>query len=75
MEALAILQRINGFIFLVAMAGSVLILIWLGIRYFTQQKETEKTNKFIMYVIMGLILLIIAGTIPTLLISFLKGKV
>ncbi|MEK7673972.1 MAG: hypothetical protein AAB371_02140 [Patescibacteria group bacterium] len=75
MEELKILERVNGFIFIIAMAGAVLSLIYLGIKYFTASGEIAKIQKFIGYVIIGLILLIIAGTVPTLILSFLKGKV
>lgn len=75
MEALTILRRINTLIFLVSITGAVVIFIWLGIKYFMAKTETEKTNKFVMYVIAGIILLIIAGTVPTLILSFLKGKI
>ena len=75
MDALKILQRINGFIFLVSITGAVLILIYLGTRYFMSKGgDVDKIHASLRYIVIGIILLIVAGTIPTLLISFLKGK-
>lgn len=71
---LAVLQRLQAFITLVTTTGAVLILIYLGLRYFTAKGEVTKTHEYLKYVLIGLILLSLAATVPTLLLSFLGQR-
>lgn len=72
MEFLAILKRVNALIFLVSMAGAVVVLIILAIQYFIVSKDISKSKNLLLSVLAGLILLSTAAIIPTLLLSFLK---
>ena len=73
-DPLAILKRLQAFIALITAAGAVLILIYLGLRYFTAKGEVSKTHEYLKYVLLGLVLLSLAATIPTLLLSFLGQR-
>lgn len=73
-EPFAILKRLQAFITLISSAGAVLILMYLGLRYFTAKGEVSKTHEYLRYVLIGLILLSLAATIPTLLLSFLGQR-
>jgi len=79
-EITKILENLITFLFQVGVYGAAIILIILGIRYAVEARsqKTELLRKFLIYVILGLVLLFIASFVPQLLRSFFeqfsKGK-
>jgi len=73
-DPIKILKKIFNLIFLLSMAGAVLMIIWIGLRYVRSKggQEVSETNKQFLMVLAGLLLVMVASSIPLLVISFLK---
>ncbi len=73
-NAIDILIRIKNFIFIISLAGAVVILVWLGINltYSAKARNWSGLSKTLMIVLTGLALLFLANAIPAIVISFIK---
>ena len=71
-QLLKVFLRMNALVFQVSLLASVLILVYLGIKYSTHPGDLAKNHKNLLYVLVGVMLLSLAAIIPTILLSFLK---
>jgi hypothetical protein len=76
-EILRVLGNIIKFIFSILMIGASALLIYLGILYIAGKTKIGEgtTNKAILYLVLGIVLLITSFFIPNLIKNFIESSI
>jgi hypothetical protein len=76
-EILRVLGNIIKFIFSILMLAASALFIYLGILYITGQTKVGEgtTNKAILYIVLGIVLLITSFFIPNLIKNFIESSI